>query len=330
MRITAIHEQPIRLQGDIANAVVDFASHTVSLVAVISDQIRHGKPVVGVAFNSIGRFAQSGILRDRIIPRLLAAPPELLLDAAQSGFSPAAIVKQAMRNEKPGGHGDRAGAVAAIELAIWDLNAKLADEPAYACIAHNLGGSAADQSTPVRDAPVKDAPVKGAPVKGAPVYAAGGYYYPQDSNARLSDEIKAYRDAGYQAYKIKIGGASQSADLHRIETTIDVAGDAGAVAVDANGRFDLEQATQYGQALAAYNLRWYEEPGDPLDYGLLADLTTHYSGALATGENLFSAMDTRNLTAFAGLRPDRDILQMDPGLCYGLTEYLHITGYRRQ
>jgi D(-)-tartrate dehydratase len=64
MRITAIVEQPVGLhgarRGGPANAVVNFGSHTVSLVAVLTDIIRDGKPIVGVAFDSTGRFARRG------------------------------------------------------------------------------------------------------------------------------------------------------------------------------------------------------------------------------------------------------------------------------
>jgi D(-)-tartrate dehydratase len=302
MRITAIHEQTVKLEGNIANAVVDFSSHTVSLVAVVSDQIRYGKPVTGFAFNSIGRFAQAGILKERMIPRVLNATPASLLTPTATAFSPAAVLDTAMKNEKPGGHGDRAGAAAALELAIWDLNAKLADEPAYIHIARSLG------CTPVRG--------------GTPVYAAGGYYYPKDSIKRLVDEICAYRDLGYQAFKIKIGGAPLNEDLARIEAAIEAADGPQNIAVDANGRFDLVTALEYGAALQAYGLRWYEEPGDPLDYELMAQLCQTYQGPVATGENLFSTVDTKNLTAFGGLRSHQDVLQMDPGLSYGLTEYL--------
>jgi D(-)-tartrate dehydratase len=304
MRITAVHERTIPLQGAIANAVVDFSRHTVSLVVLVSDRIRNGRPVCGVAFNSIGRFAQGGILRERMVPRLLDARPDSLLDRDGTAFDPAAVARAAMRDEKPGGHGDRAGAVAALELAAWDLNAKLADEPAYRHIAASLGCTAR------RD--------------GTPVYAAGGYYYPDDSLARLRDELKGYRDRGYDAFKIKIGGAPLADDLRRIDAAIDIAGAADRVAVDANGRFDRTDALAWGAALQGRGLRWYEEPVDPLDYGLLADLADHFTGPLATGENLFSAVDAKNLLAFGGLRPDRDVLQMDPGLAYGLTEYLQM------
>jgi D(-)-tartrate dehydratase len=219
-KLTAIVERPVRLQGSArgtpANALVNFSGHTVSLVALTA--VRHGKPVVGVAFNSIGRFAQSGILRDRMIPRVLAASPDALLD--DSGrIDPAAVLACALADEKPGGHGDRAAAAAALELACWDLNAKLDDEPAYATIARRFGREPAPTVT---------------------VYAAGGYYFSHEGLDDLRDEMRSYRDLGYDAVKMKIGGASLSEDLARIEAVIDVVGDAGrsrsTPAADSTGR----------------------------------------------------------------------------------------------
>ncbi len=300
MRITAIVETPIPLRGNVANALVNFSGHTVSLVAVVSDVIRDGKPVTGVAFNSIGRFAQSGILRDRMIPRVLAARPDSLLDE-QNRIDPAEVLRAAMRDEKPGGHGDRAAAASALELACWDLNAKLDDEPAYVRIARYFGRE----------------PITG----GVPVYAAGGYYYPDGGIPRLREEMRGYREMGYDAYKMKIGGAPLAEDLARIEAVIDIAGAADRVAVDANGRFDLSAATDWGKALSPYGLRWYEEAGDPLDFDLNRQLTDGYAGPVATGENLFSVQDVTNLVRFGGMRRRHDVFQMDAGLSYGLTEY---------
>ncbi|WP_165762526.1 enolase C-terminal domain-like protein [Mycolicibacterium vulneris] len=306
MRITAIVERAVSLdggrRGGPANAVVNFAHHTVSLVAVITDVIRHGRPVVGVAFDSIGRFAQSGILRDRMVPRVLAASPDTLLDA--SGYvDPAAVLACALTDEKPGGHGDRAAAAAALELACWDLNAKLRDEPACATIARHAGRE---------------------PAASVPVYAAGGYYYADGGVDSLRAEMRGYLDAGYDAVKMKIGGAALGEDLARIEAVIDVVGDAKRVAVDANGRFDRAESTRWAGALAPYGLRWYEEPGDPLDYALNRAVTECYDGAVATGENLFSVPDATNLMRYGGMRPNHDVFQMDPGLSYGLTEYIRM------
>jgi len=298
-RIAAIVERAIGLDGGPANAVVNFSGHTVSLVAVITDVIRDGRPMTGVAFDSIGRFAQSGILRDRMIPRVLAADPAALLDAA-GRIDPAAVSACALRDEKPGGHGDRAAAAGALELACWDLNAKLNDEPAYLTIARYFGRE---------------------PAHVVAVYAAGGYYHPAGDRDRLRTEMRGYLDLGYDAVKMKIGGAPLPEDLARIEAVIDIVGDGGRVAVDANGRFDRAEATRWAAALSPYGLRWYEEPGDPLDYELNRAVTAGYDGAVATGENLFSVPDVTNLVRYGGMRPGRDVFQMDPGLSYGLCEY---------
>ena len=302
MRITAIRETTVPLQGNIANAVVNFSEHTISMVAVESDVVRNGKPVTGYAFDSIGRFAQGGILRDRIIPRLMAAAPESLLDDDGCRFDPAKVLTVAMCNEKPGGHGDRAAAVGGVELAFWDLNAKLNDEPAHVTIARHYGR-----------------PME---ARGVSVYAAGGYYYPDDGLGRLRDELRGYQAMGFTSFKMKIGGTSLAEDLKRIEAAIDVAGgDGSKIAVDANGRFDLGKALEYAVAIAPYGLRWFEEIGDPLDYDLNRRVIEAYTGPVATGENLFSVPDVKNLARYGGMRPRRDIFQMDAGLSYGLVEY---------
>ena len=301
MRIVEARELTVALEGTPANAVVSFAGHTVSLVALISDQKRQGRPVVGLAFNSIGRFGQAGILRERMFPRLLAAAAEDLQSDDGGAFDPARVLDTVMQGEKPGGHGDRSGAAAAIELAVWDLNARLAGEPAYATIARAFG----------REGTRLD----------VPVYAAGGYYYPEDSVGRLRDELEGYRAQGFDAFKIKIGGASLDEDRRRIETALEIAGTGARLAVDANGRFDAAEALAYGRAIESLDLRWFEEPGDPLDFALHRAICTAYPGALATGENLFSAIDLKNLLRYGGPRAGTDIFQMDPGLSYGLTEY---------
>jgi len=301
MKITEIRDISVRLQGNMSNAIVNFSDHDVTLVAVVSDVVRNGQHVTGYAFNSIGRFAQAGILRNRIVPRIIGTPADELLAEEQGLFSPERVAAAAMLNEKPGGHGDRAGAVAAVELAIWDLNARLHDEPAYVTIARHF------------DFEIRNRPV--------PVYAAGGYYYPNYSREHLRDEFLRYRDLGFDSFKMKIGGTCLSEDMARIETALQVAGSGDRLAVDANGRFDLEQARSYAKAIEPLGLRWYEEVGDPLDYRLNSTLTAEYPGALATGENLFSWQDVRNLVNFGAPRPGLDIFQMDAGLSYGLTEY---------
>ena len=301
MRITEVRELAVKLEGGVANAVVNFSEHTVSLVAVVTDVVRGGRPVVGFGFNSIGRFAQSGIIRDRMIPRLMAAAPASLLAERGDRFDPAKVLATVLRNEKPGGHGDRAGAAAAIEQAIWDLNAKLADEPAWVTIARAFGRE----------------PVAG-PVE---VYTGGGYYYAPGAGRTLRDEFLRYREMGFQSFKMKIGGAPLAQDMKRVEEALEVAGGGDRLMVDANGRFDLPTALAYARELKPLGLRWFEEIGDPLDYQLNREVIEAYGGAVATGENLFSSIDTLNLVRFGGMRPRKDVFQMDGGLSYGITEY---------
>jgi L-alanine-DL-glutamate epimerase-like enolase superfamily enzyme len=127
---------------------------------------------------------------------------------------------------------------------------------------------------------------------------------------------------GFTTVKMKIGGAPLAEDLKRIESVLKLVGSGKNLCVDANGRFNLKTAIEYGKALEQYKLKWFEEAGDPLDYQLNAELSKNYKNSLATGENLFSMQDSRNLIRYGGMRKDIDWLQFDCSLSYGLVEYL--------
>jgi len=304
MRIVDIREMVVPIKSSIRNAFIDFSQMTVSVLALITDVVRDGKPVVGFGFNSNGRYAPSGLLRDRFMPRLKAADPHSVVNEAGNNLDPARIWEIVMRNEKPGGHGERSVAVGVLDMAVWDATAKIAGVPLYRLLADRFRDGTVDEKVFV--------------------YAAGGYYYPGKDLEALRNEMSSYLDLGYSVVKMKIGGAPLSEDLARIESVLTILKTPDQLAVDANGRFDLNTAVAYAKALAAYGLRWYEEPGDPLDYDLQAQLAPHYPGPMATGENLFSVQDARNLIRYAGMRPDRDVLQFDCALSYGLVEYLRI------
>src|SRR5882757_11448165 len=283
---------------------------TVSVLALITDVVRRGKPVVGFGFNSNGRYGPSGLLRDRFIPRLMAAEPNLLVDESGENLDPGRVWSVVMRNEKPGGHGERSVAVGVLDMAVWDAVAKIEGLPLYRLLANRYRAGVFDNKVFV--------------------YAAGGYYYPEKGLSALQDEMRGYLALGYSVVKMKIGGAPLADDLRRIESVLKILKRPDQLAVDANGRFDLDTAVSYASALAPYGLRWYEEAGDPLDYDLQAKLAPHYPGPMATGENLFSVQDARNLIRYAGLRSDRDVLQFDCALSYGLVEYLRILEMLRE
>src|SRR5436190_3433082 len=251
MRIVDIREVTAPIASSIANAYIDFSKMTLSLVAVVTDVERDGRTVIGYGFNSNGRYGQGGLIRERFAPRLLEADPSKLLDSTGENLDPDSIWATLMTNEKPGGHGERSVAVGTIDMAVWDAVAKIAGKPLFRLLAERHGGEANPRVF---------------------VYAAGGYYYPGKDLTALRGEMRGYLDRGYNVVKMKIGGAPIAEDRERIEAVLKEIGNQAQLAVDANGRFDLETAIAYAKMLRDYPLFWYEEAGDPLDYALQAAL----------------------------------------------------------
>ncbi|MGC0848254.1 UNVERIFIED_ORG: L-alanine-DL-glutamate epimerase-like enolase superfamily enzyme [Pantoea agglomerans] len=301
MRILDVVEITKPIASPIRNAYIDFSKMTTSLVAVVTDVEIDGRRVVGYGFNSNGRYGQGGLIRERFRNRILEADPESLLNAKGNNLDPHKVWAVMMSNEKPGGHGERSVAVGTLDMAIWDATAKIANKPLFRLLAEMKGVEANPRVF---------------------VYAAGGYYYPGKDLGALRQEMRGYLNRGYNVVKMKIGGASLDEDRRRIEAVLEEIGSEARLAVDANGRFDLETGIAYAKMLREFPLFWYEEVGDPLDYSLQAALSEFYPGAMATGENLFSHQDARNLLRYGGMRPDRDYLQFDCALSYGLVEYL--------
>ena len=302
MKIIEIQEKTVPISSEIQNAYINFKKMDCSVVAIKTDVKKDGKFITGYGFHSNGRYAVSELLTKRFIPRLKESKEEDVLNNEGDNFSPEKIWKILMKNEKPGGHGERSTAVGAIDMAIWDIVSKIENVPLYEYLAEKYG-----------DGTFKNKIF---------VYAAGGYYYPGKDIQMLQDEMKSYMDLGFTTVKMKIGGASLSDDLKRIESVLKLVGDGKNLCVDANGRFDLKTAIEYGKALEPLNLKWYEEAGDPLDFDLNSELSKNYKNSLATGENLFSMQDSRNLIRYGGMRKNIDWLQFDCSLSYGLVEYL--------
>jgi L-alanine-DL-glutamate epimerase-like enolase superfamily enzyme len=302
MRITSICETSVALNSTLKNSSIDFSEMTTSVVAVITDVMRDGKPVTGFAFNSTGRYACGAQMRARFIPRLLKAEPKSLLNAAGDNFDPAQCVAAMMRNEKSGGHSERSVGIGTIEVAIWDAVAKIEEKPLHVLLAERFGGD-----------PKKNKCF---------VYVGGGWYAPGKGIPDLCDEMKRHLDSGYTMVKMKVGGAPLIEDLHRIEAVKNILPPHAELAVDANSKFDLKEALAYAKAMAPYRLRWFEEPCDPLDFATLAEISDAYPHALSTGENLFSQQDVENLVRFGNLKPKRrDVIQVDPPQAYGIAQY---------
>jgi len=304
MRIVAAHAHTVRLSAAARSSNVSFEDMTASALAIHTDVSKNGKQLVGLAFDSIGRYDHSGLLRDRFIPRLLAADPQDYADN-DGGIDPFRVWDIVMQNEKPGGHGERCGAVGLIDAALWDLAAKRADVPLWRHLMK-----------------LEQANGAGPPV--AEVYASGGHYRAHNDVEGVCDDVRRAIAQGHRRFKIKIGGVALGADLKRIEAVLAVLEPQMSLAVDGNGAFSRETALRYVEALAAYPLMWLEEPVNPLDFESHRELAEGSIMPLAAGENLFSADDARNLLRYGGLRRDRDMLQFDISLSYGIVEYRRI------
>lgn len=300
MRIVDIREIAIPLNSRLRNSSFDFTEMTTSVVAVVTDVVRDGRPVCGFAFNSTGRYACGAAMRARFIPRILAAPPETLLDGAGL-LDPEKILACMMQREKAGGHSERSIAIGTIEVAVWDALAKIMERPLHAVLAERFN--------------------RGKMPSRVFCYVGGGWYWPGQTTQDLQDEMRRHLDAGYTMVKMKVGGLTLDEDLRRLEAVLAVVGGGDYLAVDANCKFTRDEALRYAAALAPYKLRWFEEPCDPLDFATFAELAEAYAPPLATGENLYSTQDVANLVRFGGFRRGRDIIQIDPPQAYGITQY---------
>ncbi len=304
MKIVDIREAVVPIASDIRNAYIDFSKMNVSVVALVTDVIRDGKPVIGYGFNSNGRYAASGLLRERFLPRLREAAPQDVVTEAGDNLDPAQDLAhhddqreagrpwRALGRRRGGRHGG--------------VGRGRQDRRQAACIRH-LAERHGD----------------GNPDRDVFVYAAGGYYYPGKDHGALQDEMRRYLDLrllrGQDEDRRR--GPGRGSAAHR--------GGARRSWARASRSRSMPMAASiwkprfaYAKALQPYDLFWYEEAGDPLDYALQAELAGHYDKPMATGENLFSHQDARNLLRHGGMRPDRDWLQFDCALSYGLVEYM--------
>lgn len=307
MRIVDIRERSVSISR-YRDPSIPSGGLTTSIVALTTDVIRDGRPVVGYGFSSMGRFAQGGLIRDRFAPRLLSATAADLANGDGTTLDPFRAWDTMLKGEKPGGHGERCVAVGTLDMALWDAAAKIASLPLYRFLA-DLAGRVRPAAPDVA------------------IYAGGGYYYPEDDLSRLSNEIRCLLDQGYTRAKIKIGAAPLAQDLRRIEAALSLLPATGRLAVDAMNAYDARDSLVAASALAPYGLWWFEDICDPLDFENLAAVAAAYAGPIAAGEALFSVAEARLLNRYGGLRRERDILLFDPVHCYGLPGYLRIVDH---
>jgi L-alanine-DL-glutamate epimerase-like enolase superfamily enzyme len=329
MKITAIHEATLPIGSSMRNASIAFDQMTASALVIRTDQSMGGEALVGLAFDSIGRYGKGGLLRERFIPRLLAAAPTDLLD--EHGYiDPSRCQAVLMRGEKQGGHGERPGAVGLLDAALWDLRAKQQGLPLWQCLRQSTGPIASVSSfaasAPVTATAPLSATATDAATSAPPriaTYASCGHFTDNPDPQALRDEVAQCLAWGYTTVKIKLSGRDARLDAQRIASALSAGLDPAQLAVDLNGQWDA-RCSDVLAVLAAQPLAWVEEPTPALDYPAMAAFCQGYGGPVATGENLFSGDDATNLLRYGDLRPAHDRLQMDISLSYGVGEYIRM------
>lgn len=302
MRITAVAERTVKVESPVRNARVDLSEMTVTALCVVTDASADGRPLVGFAFNSFGRYACGGPLRERFIPRLMAMAPADLLDETGTNLDPPRILAHLKAREKSGGHAERSMALGTLEIALWDIVAKREGRPLYEVLAERFGGTVPDGAIPT--------------------YAAGGFYGGADPVETVTRDVAGWARAGFRDAKIKAGCDDRGLDMRRIEASLAQLAPGGRLALDLSCAFDAQGAVAFAHDVAGYDLWWLEEPCDSLDFeGYRA---VHEAGApLAGGENLFSAPEFANFLRYGGF-DGRIILQPDPPMTYGITGLVEI------
>ena len=186
-------------------------------------------------------------------------------------------------------------AISAIDIALWDLKAKIAGEPLWKL----LGGSATRR------------------VEG---YSTDCGWLVRSKDELVDDCRRMIEVEGFTAVKMKIGKPDPKEDLARIEAVRRAIGDKPRLMIDANGQWNLAIARQYGPRLAGYNITWFEEPLWHDDVGAHASLARMIDIPVALGELLYTADAFKEFVAAGAVH----YLQPDATRCGGLTAVLEI------
>lgn len=192
-----------------------------------------------------------------------------------------------------GREGVVAGAISAVDVALWDLKARLLDLP----LARLLGM--------VRDK--------------VPAYGSGGFT--SYGSKRLQEELGAWADLGFKAVKMKVGRYPDD-DVKRVRAARDAVGKRTELFVDANGAFDRKQALKMAEQFAELDVSWYEEPvsSDDLEGMRLVRDRAPSGMRVAAGEYGWELAYFRRMLEAGAV----DVLQADATRCLGITGLLHV------
>ena len=186
-------------------------------------------------------------------------------------------------------------AMAAVDIALWDIVGKLAGMPVWRL----LGG--------FRDR--------------MPVYSMCGWYYDGDRDlTQYRRSIQTAMEQGYGGVKVKVGRSSLDDDIRRIRAARDIIGKDRRLMVDANQVFNRNEALRRGRVYQDMGCFWYAEPLPPHEMEGYAELARELDMRIATGENLYTRYQFKDLIERRGA----DVVQPDNRRAGGVTEWMEI------
>lgn len=186
-------------------------------------------------------------------------------------------------------------ALAAVDVALWDIKAKAAGQPLW-----KLFG--------------------GAEKKRVEGYNTNGGWLNWSDETLVSDCRRLVEEEGYRGIKIKVGSADMTRDLRRVEAVRNAIGQDIKFMVDANGRWDLPTATRFGKAISAFDIFWFEEPLWYDDVAGHARLAHSIDTPIALGEQLYLLDHFKTFMEAKALH----FAQPDAVRLAGITEWLEV------
>ena len=182
-------------------------------------------------------------------------------------------------------------ALSGLDIALWDLNGKLLDQP----VSRLLGGRRRER---------------------VEAYATGLYRTETDDlPAALAFEASGYVSQGFTAMKLKVGYGFNT-DMENLAAVRAAVGPSIRLALDANHGYDVPDAIRLGRAAAPYDILWYEEPVVAEDKAGYAEVRSRQPIPVAGGEEEFTRYGFRELLEARGV----DLVQPDLGGMGGLSE----------
>ncbi len=286
-KITAVRSCTVRVPLDRATAFAtrEVRSRDYALVEIATED---GYKGIGFAYGG----STAGTLVTHAV-RALLAPVVVGADAHRTEWLWQRMYQEGLL------HG-RAGAVmralSAIDIALWDRNARAAGLPLH----RYLGAYAGDT---------------------VPAYASGGYYLEGKTPAALGEEVARYVELGFKAVKIKVGRLGVKDEQARIAAARSAIGDEALLMLDANNAWsDLGTALSYVKMYERYDPYWIEEPFGPDDIDNHARLARATRVSVATGEIEAGRWRFKELLE----KRAASILQTDACVCGGITEFRRI------